>query len=88
MQFLGGHHFDVPSDEFRRQADILPPFADGKRELIFVNQDQDPPKQRTDDDVIDIGRLHGIGDQHRKRFVPTHDVNSLAREFFDDVLDS
>ena len=56
--------------------------------MIFANQDQDPPKQRTDDHVIDIGGLHGIGDQHRKRFVPADDVDSLAREFFDDVFDS
>ena len=89
MQLLLGHHLDVPPDQLRCQADILAPFADGQRELIFVDQDEDfsDRGRRTDDHVVNHSRLHSVGDQDRQRFVPTYDVDPLASQLLDNVLD-
>ena len=55
--------------------------------MIFINEDEDASQQRTDDHVIDVGRLHRVWDQDRQGFVPSNDIDSFAGEFLDDVLD-
>ena len=88
VKLFGGHDLDVPADELRGQADVLAASADGQRELVFIDQDDRPAQQGAEDDLVDLSRLEGVGNQHLERLVPADDVDFLAAQFVDDVLDA
>ena len=87
VELLGGHDLDVPADELGGQPDILAAAADGQRELILADQDDRPAQQLAEHDLVDLGRLQGVGNQDLERLVPADDVDPLAAELVDDVLD-
>ena len=72
----------------RRQPHVLAAPADGQRQLIFLDEHDGPPQPRVEEHFLDLGRLQGVGDQHLQRVVPADDVDALAAQFIDDVLDA
>ena len=87
VELLGGHDLDVPADELGGEPDILPAAADRQGELIVADQDDGPAEQMAEHDLVDFGRLQGVGDQDLERFVPADDVDALAPQLVHDVLD-
>ena len=71
----------------RRQPHVLPAAADGQRELVLGDEHDGPAEPRVELDVRDLGRLQGVRDHHLQRVVPADDVDALAVDLVDDVLD-
>ncbi len=88
VEFLAGHDLDVPAAELAGQADVLPAPADGQRELVFAHQHDRPAEHLAEDHFLDLGRLQGVGNQHLHVVAPADDVDPLAGQFVDDVLDA
>src|SRR5262249_18715096 len=89
VQLVVGHDLDVPLDELRRKAHVLPAPADRQRELVLLDQDDGALEPLVEEDLVDVGRLQGVADEHLQRVVPAHDVDALAAaELLDDVLDA
>ena len=86
-QLLLGHDLDVPAGELARQADVLPATADGQAQVVLLHQRDRAAEHLAEDDLIDLRRLQRVGDQHLEVVVPADDVDPLARELVDDVLD-
>ena len=87
-EFVVRHDLDVPADELGRQPDVLPAAADGQRQLIVLHEHDRPAEPRIGEHFRDLRRLQGVRDQHLERVVPADDVDALAVEFLDDVLDA
>ena len=87
VQLVSGHDLDVPATQLARQPYVLPSPADGQRKLVFPNQDDCPAQHRAQDHLLHLGRLQRVGDQHLHVVVPADNVNPLARQLLDDVLD-
>ena len=87
VELLGGHDLDVPADQLRGEPDVLAAPADGQRELVVADQDDRPAQQLAEHHLVDLGRLQGVGDQDLERLVPADDVDPLAAQLVDDVLD-
>src|SRR5262249_52886414 len=47
-----------------------------------------PPEPAVEEHLLDVGRLQGVGDHDLEAVVPADDVDALAVEFVDDVLDA
>ena len=46
------------------------------------------PSRGVEEHLLDLRRLQGVRDQHLQRVVPADDVDALAAQFLDDVLDA
>ena len=55
--------------------------------MILADQDDPSPKHLAEDHLVDLGRLQRVGNEDLKIVAPTDDVNPLAAELLDDVLD-
>ena len=88
LQFFGGHDLDVPAAELAGQPHILATPPDGQRQLVFPHQHNCTAKHVAQENLVDVRRLQRVGDQDLRIFVPTHDVNSFARQFVHDVFDA
>src|SRR5262249_15966319 len=61
--------------------------TNGKGQLVFFYQDNRPAQPRIKEDLFNLGRLKRIGNQHLQRIVPADDINPLAAQLIDNVLD-
>ena len=87
-QFVVRHDLDVPADELRRQPDVLPAPADRQRQLIVGDQHDRPAESRVGEHFRHLRRLQRVGNEHLQRVVPADDVDPLAVQLVDDVLDA
>ena len=87
FQFPAGHDFDIPAAEFAGESDVLPAASDGQRQLIFLDQDDRPSDHVTQQHLIDLGRLQGIGNQDFWVFAIADDIDVFASQFFADSFD-
>jgi hypothetical protein len=55
--------------------------------LVVVHHHRRPTQLEAERDLGDLGRLQGVADQDLRRLVPADDVDLLAAELLDDVLD-
>ena len=62
--------------------------ADGQRQLILAHQHDRPAEHLAQNHLLDFGRLQGVGNQHFQVVVPADDVDPLAGQFIDNVLDA
>ena len=56
--------------------------------LVVVHDDRRAAKLEAERDFRDLGRLQRVADQDLRRLVPADDVDLLAAELVDDVLDA
>ena len=66
----------------------MPAAADRQRELVFANQHNAATEHLTENHLVNLCWLEGIGHKHLEVVAPPHDVDPLSTEFFDDVLDT
>ena len=88
VEFFDGHDFDIPTDEFGGEADVLSATADGEGELIFGDEDDGASEAGIEEDFGDFGGLEGVRDEDLEGVVPADDVDAFAAEFVDDVFDT
>ena len=88
VQFLPGHEFDVPDAELAGQPHVLSAASDGQRELVLAHEHDRAAEHLAEDHFLDLGRLQRVGDQHLHVVAVADDVDPLAGQFVDDVLDS
>ena len=83
-------HLDVelPLTELRGQTHVLAALADGERLLIILDVDRRAAILEIEVYRRDLGRLQRVHDQDLDRLVPAYDVDLLAEELVDDVLDA
>src|SRR5207248_7343997 len=62
--------------------------ADRQAELIFVDDHGGAAELEAEGDLGDLGGLEGVLDQDLGGFVPADDVDFLAAQFVNDVLDA
>ncbi len=84
----GGEDIDVPTAQPCGQADVLSPLADGQAQLVLGHEDVRPVDIAVQEDLLDLGGLEGVGDKDLGRLVEPDDVDLLASDLFDDVLDA
>src|SRR5205807_767775 len=87
LQLLVGHDLDVPAAELAGQTDVLPLAADRQRKLILAHEHDRPSDHVAKQYLIDFGGLQRGADQRLSVVVVAHDVDPLAGQFIDDVLD-
>ena len=88
VEFLTRHDLDIPATEFAGETDVLAPAADRQRQLILTHEHDAAAEHLTEDHLVDLGRLQGVGDQDLQVVAPPNNVDPLAAEFLDDVLDA
>ena len=66
----------------------MPTAADGQRQLILTDQHNCPAQHLAEDNFFHFGRLKCVGDQDLHIVTEADDVNPLAGQFVDDVLDA
>jgi hypothetical protein len=88
VELLAGHDLDVPAAELAGEPDVLAAAADRQGELILADEHDATAEHLAEDDFVHLGRLQGVGDEHLEVVVPADDVDPLAAELLDDVLDA
>ena len=88
VEFLTGHDLDIPAAEFAGEADVLAPAADRQRQLILTHEHDAAAEHLTEDHLVNLSGLEGVGDQDLKVVAPPNNVDPLAAEFLDDVFDA
>src|SRR4029079_19618542 len=83
-----GQDVDLRDGQLGSEANILPAAAEREAELIVRNNDLDPALFLVDDDAADGGRLERVDDEGGEVLAPRDDVDLLALELLDDVLDA
>ena len=56
--------------------------------MVFTDQHDAPAEHLAEDHLVHLRRLQGVGDEHLEVVVPADDIDPLAAEFLDDVLDA
>ena len=79
---------DVPAGQPGGQPHVLPALADRQAELVVVHDDRRPPELEAQRDFRHLRGLERVADQDLRRLVPADDVDLLAAELVDDVLDA
>src|SRR5690606_7417268 len=87
-QFIESHDFDVNSHQFGGETNILPALADSQRQLVFANQHDRPTDPWVDLHFFNLRRSKRVGNHNLQRFVVADDIDPLATQFIQDVLDT
>ena len=62
--------------------------ADCQRQLVFLDQHNRPAEPWIEEHLLDLGRLKRVRNHDLERVVPANDVDALAAQLIDDVLDA
>ncbi len=88
LDLLDADYVDVPAGQLRGEPRVLAALADGERELVVVDNDADALVLLVDLHVLDVGRAERFLDVAARLGLPADDVDLLAAELADDVLDT
>ena len=88
FQFLPGHDFNVPAAELAGQAHVLAPPSDSERQLVFTDQYDGTTHHLAKNHLFDFRRLQCIRNQLLQVVAMPDDINPLASQFVDDVLNA
>ena len=87
VEFVEGQEFDVPAGELAGQLDVVALGTDRTWQLIVLDEDDGSAQARMEEHFLGPGRRQGTGNHLLRRIVRAEDVDALAAEFIDDVLD-
>src|SRR5690606_19928306 len=89
LEVLLGHRLDVesPAGQLRCEADVLAALSDRERLLVRTHVDDRALVLEVEVDRGDLRRTQRVDDEDLDRVAPAHDVDLLAEELVDDVLD-